>query len=159
MAYLSRSLRQHRQMLANPHAGGARRDRLKLAANRVRRVRLHVEAVEMREATRQEDEDDRACSRRIGVRQPLQRGKLGHTQAEQPQGARLQCPGPVGKGYGMLVSRLAAMGASPGRFLKLGKGLIVTWDRRWYQGGIGFYGMVHKKPKMGMHLIGVGTRD
>ncbi len=49
--------REHRQVLADLDAGGARRDRLELAADGVGRIGLEVEAVELREAAGEKDED------------------------------------------------------------------------------------------------------
>ena len=53
------SLRQQRQVFANLNSGGPSRNRLELATNVGRRVRLHVETVELRKPTGQKDKNDR----------------------------------------------------------------------------------------------------
>ena len=56
------TLGQERKMFADLDSGRVRRDRAKLASNLGRRIRLQVEALELRQTTREEDVDDRAGS-------------------------------------------------------------------------------------------------
>ena len=69
--------------------GGARGDRLELAADVLRRVGLRIEAVVLGQAAGEEDVDDRLCGMGRG-RGRLQRGKVVAAQAEEAGRPRLQ---------------------------------------------------------------------
>jgi hypothetical protein len=87
---LFRNARQIRQMLADVQTGSACADGLEVATILHRCVRLHVEALLLRQTTAEEDVDHRFGPWRLrGCGHRLQRTEMIHPEAQQADRARL----------------------------------------------------------------------
>jgi hypothetical protein len=90
--------RQQRQVLANADARRVRLDRPELAAHVLRRLRLQIEALVLRQPAGEEDVDDRPRRpRRALPRLGAKGGEVVHPQPEQPYS-----PGLYGRASGEL---------------------------------------------------------